>query len=138
VRNFLVDTNIVSEIHKGDRCDPKVRAWFHRTNDAQLFLSVLLFGELRRGIENRRLKDVEAARALERRRNELEMIYKNQILPVTAEIADLWGRLCLKSLMPPIDGLLAATALHHRLTLVTRNTRDVSRSGVACFNPFVA
>ena len=137
MRNFLVDTNVISEIHKGDRCAPRVRSWFYRTNDHQLFLSVLLLGELRRGIENIRLRDVAKARRLEKQRDGLEAAYSKQILPITSEIADLWGRLSPRAALPAIDGLLAATALHHRLTLVTRNTRDVARCGVDCFNPFV-
>ena len=114
-----------------------VRSWFYRTDDHQLFLSVLLLGELRRGIENVRLRDAAVARRLERQRDGLEAAYGNQILPVTSEIADLWGRLSPRALLPAIDGLMAATALRHGLTLVTRNTRDVARCGVDCFNPFV-
>jgi predicted nucleic acid-binding protein len=137
VKGFLLDTNVISELHKGEKCSPRVRAWYNRSGDHVLFLSVLILGELRRGIELLRRKDPIAARSLEKRRNELEVDYRDQILPVTAEICDLWGRLSLPAPMPAIDGLLAATALHHKLTLVTRNKRDVARSGADCFNPFV-
>jgi predicted nucleic acid-binding protein len=137
VRACLLDTNIVSELHKGKKCSPQVQAWYDRCQGSDLFLSVLVLGEIRRGIELRRLKDKPTAHRLEKRLHELEVNYQERILPITAEICDLWGRLSLHARLPSIDGLLAATALHHELTLVTRNKKDVMRSGVDCFNPFV-
>jgi predicted nucleic acid-binding protein len=137
VKGYLLDTNIVSELSKGARCAARVQAWYNRSGDRDLFLSVLVMGEIRRGIELRRIKDPAAAQSLERRRNEIEADYADQILPVSLEIAELWGRLSLQQQLPTIDGLLAATALHYRLTFVTRNKKDVERCGVDCFNPFV-
>jgi predicted nucleic acid-binding protein len=100
-------------------------------------LLVRNMGELRRGIENVRRRDARSARALEKCLRELEATYHKRILPVTADVCDIWGRLSINAPIPFIDALLAATALHHRLTLVTRNTREIARSGAKCVNPFV-
>jgi toxin FitB len=134
---WLLDTNVISELYKGERCSRRVLAWYSGAETESLFLSVLVLGEIRRGVELLRLKDAPAARPLERWLFGLETEYGERVLPITAPICDRWGRLSLRQSLPPVDGLLAATALHHRLTLVTRNTKDVERSGVDCFNPFV-
>jgi predicted nucleic acid-binding protein len=134
---FLLDSNVVSELRKGDRCAPAVWRWRQRIAIEEIFLSVLVMGELRRGIENVRHKDAVSARALEKWLRELESVYRHRILPVTSEIADVWGRLSIRSPLPILDALMAATALHHQLTLVTRNIRDVKRSGADCLDPFV-
>jgi predicted nucleic acid-binding protein len=101
-----------------------------------VFISVLTLGELRRGIELRRLKDAPAAQVLEQWFQGLKSRHEERILPITTVICDLWGRLSLRQRLPEIDGLLAATAMHHELTLATRNTSDIQRSGVDYFNPF--
>ena len=134
---YLLDTNIVSELRKGDRCNPGVRNWVADVDDDGLFVSVLVLGEIRRGIELIRRRDEIAARSLDRWLRGLERRFEERILPITAEIADRWGRLALEQPLPPIDGLLAATALHHGLTLVTRNVGHVKRSGSKVLNPFV-
>lgn len=133
---WLLDTNVLSEQRKRERCAPPVREWFASVDDEDLFTSVLVTGEIRRGIEVLRLRDAVAARTLDRWLRSLEESFAERILPVTFEISDRWGRLCPDQPLPPIDGLLAATALHHRLTLVTRNVADVARTGVDVFNPF--
>jgi predicted nucleic acid-binding protein len=134
---WLLDTNIVSELRKGSRCSERVLHWYNGVDARELFLSALVFGELRFGIENIRGRDPVAARSLERWMHGVEADFMNRILPVTTEICDVWGRLSIGSRLPSIDGLQAATALHHRLTFVTHNKRDVVRSGVDCFDPFV-
>lgn len=133
---YLLDTNVVSELRKKERCDRGVRRWLSETEAEELFLSVLVIGELRRGVERIRRRDVAAARALDRWLRGLERGYSDRILPVTLAVCERWGRLSVEQPMSPIDGLLAATALHHDLTLVTRNVADVARSGVDIFNPF--
>ena len=134
---FLLDTNILSELRKERRCKPTVMRWYESAPAEDLFTSVLVLGELRFGIENLRRRDAINARALEKWLREIESSYKPRVLPVTAEICDIWGRISISSRLPIIDALLAATALCHRLTLVTRNTRDVKRSGAECLDPFV-
>jgi len=133
---YLLDTNVVSEIRKRERCHPKVRRWFATIEDDAIFLSVLVVGEIRHGIELIRRRDEIAARALDRWLKGLERRFEDRILPVTAEICERWGRIGLDQPLPPIDGLLAATALHHDLTLVTRNTAHAVRSGADVLNPF--
>jgi toxin FitB len=133
---YLLDTNVVSEIRKGERANPGVRAWFDASEPDELFLSVLVVGELRRGVELIRRRDASTARALERWLRTLERSYAERILPVTVSICDRWGRMGLERPVPPIDGLLAATALDRRLTLVTRNEIDVAGCGADVLNPF--
>ena len=101
-----------------------------------MFLSVLVVGEIRRGIENLRRKDSAQAQTLETWFDRIIVSFGGRILPVTQEIAETWGRLSVPDRLPTADGLLAATALVHNLILVTRNTRDVARTGVKLLNPF--
>lgn len=133
--SWLLDTNVVSEIRKGRRGDPGVMRWVAGRQDAA-WLSVLTFGELRRGVELRRRKDEVAGRSLHVWLDGLIANFGNRVLPVDTRVADLWGRLNVPNPVPTVDGLIAATALVHRLTLVTRNVRDVAATGVAVFNPF--
>lgn len=135
---YLLDTNIISEIRKRERCHPRVRRWFAAVEDEALFLSVLVLGEIRRGIELIRRRDEVVGRSLDRWLRGLERRFEERVLPVTVEISDRWGRIALDQPLPPIDGLLAATALHHGLTLVTRNVNHVKRSGAEVVNPFAA
>jgi toxin FitB len=136
MKGYLLDTNVVSELRKGKRANPKVLAWFQTIPDEELFLSVLVLGEIRTGIERIRPSDPTQARALERWLNGLESTYADRLLSITADIADKWGR--LSAFNPPsvIDCLLAATAQENDLSLVTRNIQDVSRTGVRILNPF--
>lgn len=132
---YLLDTCIISELRK-PRCDPGVAIWMAGIHPDEVFLSVLTLGEIRRGIELYRAKDPKAARALERWLLGLEAHYAARILPITSAITDRWGRLCLDQPLPVSDGLIAATGLEHKLTVVTRNVSDFQRSGVATLNPF--
>jgi predicted nucleic acid-binding protein len=131
----LLDTNIVSELRKGDRADAGLRAWFAEADEESLYTSVLVVGELRRGIESIRRRDVPSALALEHWLAALTDGFADRILPVDQAVADRWGRLNVPDPVPTVDGLLAATALVHGLTLVTRNTRDVSRTGAPLLDP---
>lgn len=133
---YLLDTNVLSEIRKGERCNASVKRWFAEVEDDTLFLSVLVVGEIRRGIELIRRRDAATGRALDRWLRGLERRFEERILPVTADICDRWGRIGLEQPLPPIDGLLAATALHHGLTVVTRNVAHTRRSGAQVLNPF--
>ena len=133
---FLLDTNVVSELRKRERCAPKVDAWARTVPRNQDFLSVLVAGELRRGAALKRRSDPAAADALEKWIARLTELYGERILPVTLEVAETWGELGAVRPIPPEDGLLAATALVHGLTLVTRNIKDVEGLGVSFLNPW--
>jgi predicted nucleic acid-binding protein len=133
VKGFLLDTNVVSEARKGARAHPSVVRWIRAHRD-RLFLSVLVTGEIRRGIETIRRRDSKAATALERWLRDVETQFEERVLPVDAMVADRWGRLAADRPVATIDGLLAATALVHGLTLATRNV-DVRVTGVPCVDP---
>ncbi|MGH7790088.1 MAG: type II toxin-antitoxin system VapC family toxin [Candidatus Binatia bacterium] len=133
---FLLDTNVLSELRKGERCNASVRRWFLAVDADDLYVSVLVIGEIRRGIELLRRRDLPAATALDRWLSELERRFADHILPVTLEVCRVWGGMSLARPLAPIDGLLAATAVHHGMTLVTRNVGDVARSGAAVVDPF--
>jgi hypothetical protein len=134
--SYLLDSNIVSELRKRERADPRVREWFEGTEDAELFLSVLTLGELRRGIESVHRRDKPRALALNRWFHALVIGYEDRILPIDQKVAEEWGRLNAVATLPAVDGLLAATARVHGLTVATRNTKDIARTGVPCVNPF--
>jgi hypothetical protein len=133
----LLDTNVISELRKGPRANAKLRGWFGSVGDATLYLSVLVVGELRQGIEGVRRRDATAAANLERWLGELVGHYAERILPIDAAIAERWGRLNVPDPIAAVDGMLAATALVHSLTLVTRNVRHVRHTGVRHVDPFV-
>jgi len=136
VSGWLLDTNIVSELRKKERANANVRAWYEAIDAGAIWLSVLVVGEIRRGIETLRRRDERSARALDRWAGRLEREHDSRILPVDRAIALEWGRLDAAFGLSPIDGLLAATARVHGLTLATRNTKHVLRIGVRCVNPF--
>ena len=136
MKGFLIDTNVLSELRKGARADVNVRRWFEGIDDNSIFLSVLVTGEIRRGIESIRKRDARAALALERWLDNVMEAYSERVLPVDAATADEWGRLDARGTLPVVDGLLAATARVHDLTLVTRNVKDVVRTGIDMLDPF--
>ena len=104
--------------------------------EAGRFLSVLTLGEIRRGIESVRRRDPDGAAALDRWLGSLAELHEDRILPLDRAIAEEWGRLNVSDPLPVVDGLLAATARIAGMTLATRNTSDVERTGVSCVNPF--
>lgn len=136
--SWLVDTNVLSELRKGPRANAGVRRWLAEARDDELFTSVLVLGEVRRGIESIRRRDVPSAVALEQWLLRLTETFADRVLAIDEAVADRWGALNVPDPLPTVDGLLAATALTHALTLVTRNLRDVARTGVACVDPFGA
>ena len=131
---YLLDTNIISEIRKGPRCHPNVAAWYSNLEGESLYLSVLVLGEIRKGIEGLRGRDAWKANELDLWLEQLQTSFQSQILPVDIALSQEWGRLSSLHTVPVIDGLLAATA--HRLVLVTRNTRDFEDLGIRLINPF--
>jgi|SRR5208283_2292496 len=132
---YLLDTCIVSELRKPS-INPGVSSWVSGIRADEAYLSVLTIGEIRAGIELHRLRNPFGAGNLERWLIGLETHYAERILTITARIADRWGRLSPRQPLPASDGLIAATALEHGLTVVTRNVVDFQRSGVNTLNPF--
>ena len=133
--SYLLDTNVVSELRKRDP-NPDVLAWYATVTSAELFLSVLTIGEIRLGIERLRRKDELQADVLEQWLRGLHVTYQDHLIEVDADVAEEWGWLNVLDPLPVIDGLLAASAKIRGWTLVTRNTADLQRSGVALLNPF--
>jgi len=133
---YLLDTNVVSELKKGSRCHPGVAAWFEQVDDGELYLSVLVVGELERGIARIRRRDSASAEKLENWLRDLTEAYEDRILPITLPISRIWGSYGVQRPIPTVDGLLAASAQYHGLVFVTRNTKDVSATGATCMNPF--
>ncbi|HKO09756.1 MAG TPA: type II toxin-antitoxin system VapC family toxin [Alphaproteobacteria bacterium] len=134
---FLLDTNVVSETRKV-RADSGVIAFLSAADAAGLFLSVLTLGELRKGVEAKRRSDPVAADRLGAWVDGIETTFADRVLPVDAAIARRWGELSAGRSLPVIDTLIAATAIGHGLTLVTRNTRDLRSTGVALLDPWQA
>lgn len=131
---YLLDTNIISELRK-----PKphggVLAWFETVRNADIYLSAVTLGEIQAGIENTRERDHQKAEAIERWA--LQLIDTQKILPMSAGVFRIWAKLMHKqsdSLYE--DAMIAATALEHKLLVVTRNLKDFERFPVKCFNPF--
>ena len=135
---FLLDTNILSELRKKERCNPGVKTWFAGIDDSSIHLSILVTGEIRKGIELKRAKDATQALQLELWLMKIEAHYFGKILPLDAETCDIWGKLNAIRPLPVIDSLLAATAIQHDLMLVTRNVRDMEGTSVKLLNPFAA
>jgi toxin FitB len=134
--HLLLDTNVVSEMRKGEQANGHFQRWMSHARDQEAYLSVLVVGELWRGIEGRRRRDPRAGDSLERWVINLLRQFEDRILPVSEAIAKCWGSLSAPDRLPVVDGLLAATAIVHDLVLVTRNTQDVARTGVRLLNPF--
>jgi len=134
--SYLLDTNVISELRKGQRADANVTAWFADVADEEIFLSVLTIGEIRRGTESVRRRDPDAAASLDSWLARLSEAHTERILPIDRAIGEEWGRMNVPDPLPVIDGLLAATARVLGLTLATRNVADVESTGVELFNPF--
>jgi predicted nucleic acid-binding protein len=134
--SYLIDTNVISELRKGKRANPAVASWFEGLADDEVFLSALTLGEIRRGIESIRRRDSAAAGVLESWLGRIAEAHRDRIVAVDRAIAEEWGRMNTPDPLSVVDGLLAATAKVVGLTLATRNTDDIARSGVSFFNPF--
>ena len=136
--SYLVDTNAISELVHA-RPDKRVAEWFDRAAPESLHVSVLTLGELRKGVETlpagARKGRIEAWLAAE-----LPAWFEDRVLPIDAAVADAWGRLLAHSARPvaAVDSLIAATALTHRLRVVTRNVADFRFPGPGVVNPWEA
>ena len=132
---YLLDTNVISETRK-TRADKGVLAFLSAAETAGLFLSVLTLGELRKGVAAKHRTDPAAADRLVAWVDGIETTFADRVLPIDAAIARCWGELSANRSLPVIDTLIAATAISHGLTLVTRNTRDVEATGVQLVDPW--
>jgi predicted nucleic acid-binding protein len=138
VTGFLLDTNVLSEFSRTGEPDQHVDRWLKTTAEGSLFVSVLTFAEIRRGIEL--LPFGKRRTQLEQWQDEVVVSFETRLLPVTKTIADRWALLSAQAQrrgtsLASIDGLIAATALEHDLTLATRNVKDFVGVGVTIFNP---
>ncbi len=136
---FLVDTNCISELVRA-KPEPRVVQWFEDVDEKLLYLSVLTLGEIRKGVAGlapgKQRTRLETWLELELRNR-----FNDRLLPVDYEIADRWGLLSAQAKLrgqslAVVDGLLAATALHHNLTIVTRNTADFAQTQVSIVSPW--
>jgi len=134
--SYLIDTNVISELRKGRRCDANVARWFDSVGDEEIFLSVLTIGELRRGVELIRRRDPVSAESLDTWLAQVLSTHAGRFLPVDSSVAEQWGELNVPNPVPVVDGLLAATAIVNGLTLATRNVGNIAGTGVPCLNPF--
>jgi len=135
---YSIDTNVIFELRKGAHCDASVAAGWSKVNEDDLWLSALVIGEIRRGIELASKRDPQKALALETWLQKIVTGFDDRILPVDMKVAQEWGRLNAIRPLPVIDALLAATARANDLTFVTRNGKDVAGVGIEIFNPFEA
>lgn len=136
---YLIDTNVISEARKGAAANPGVRRFFRdcATQGSKIWLSVITVGELRRGVDLIRHRG-DTAQA-ERLQNWLAGVlreHQHAILNFDLDAAQLWGRLRVPHPENSLDKQIAAIALLHELTVVTRNTADFAGTGVALLNPF--
>jgi predicted nucleic acid-binding protein len=136
--NYLIDTNVISEL-ASIRPNANVISWFEQISSEAAFLSVLTLGEIRKGIE--KVKDNKRKkRLLIWFEHDLIKMFSERILAISVEVADRWGRLLqcqVTRTIPAIDSLIAATALHYDMTLVTRNMNDfVDCPGLEIINPW--
>ena len=136
---YLVDTNVISEARKKSKANKGVREFFTPAveDETRMFISVVTAGELRRGVEMIRHRgDLRQANRLEKWLETLLFEYKDHILDIDQDIAQLWGRLRVPHPENALDKQIAATALIYDLTVVTRNHKDFSKTGVRLLNPF--
>jgi toxin FitB len=138
---FLLDTNCISELVRSNP-EPRVLQWMDAADESLLYLSVLTLGEIRKGLamlpQSKRRTQLETWLELE-----LRVRFSGRILPIDASIADRWGLLAADAkrkgkALSAIDGLLAATALQHNLTLVSRNLSDFANTPAPLLNPWEA
>lgn len=136
--SYLLDTNVLSELRKPVR-NRGLLDWLATTHQAEHFVSVLTIGELHRGVSRLRDRgDRRQAEVIERFVRGTERRFAARILPITSDIAVEWGRQAHGSSIPSIDGLIAATAMVHRMAVVTRNSRDFEPTGAEVLDPFTA
>lgn len=130
---YLVDTNIISDARRNI---PEALTWMQSTPREEIYLSVVTLGEIARGIARKERSDPRTAEMFVRWLAKLRTSHKGRILPITDVIAIEWGRIVAQRPRGEADGLIAATAIVHGLTVVTRNVRDFADTGVSYLNPW--
>lgn len=133
--SYLLDTNVLSEAR---RRSPPAVAWLQAVDPGDLFVSVITIGEIAKGIAVRERTDPVAAATLERWLGGLRHAYADRILPIDDGVATAWGQLMARRTFSVPDGLIAATARVHNLSVVTRNASDFADAGVDVVNPWAA
>ena len=133
---FLIDTVVLSELRKRER-NPGVESWIASQRSTDLYLSAITIGEIERGIAQQQRKDPEFAQLRLTGLDKVLMLYEERILPVGLPACRRWGRLSAAIGHDSADLLIAATALEHGLTVVTRNVRHFEPTGVPVFNQFL-
>jgi len=135
---YLIDTNVISDARKGKKANPGVQRFFQTIDAADIYLSVQTIGEIRRGLENIRNRgDMPQTKKLEQWLELIATNYADRILEFDKECAQVWGKLMSPHHQNPIDKQIAAIALIHDLTVVTRNVNDFRGTGVRLNNPFL-
>jgi predicted nucleic acid-binding protein len=132
---YLIDTVVLSELRKPQR-DPAVVAWFEQQRTTDLFVSIISIGEIERGIARQHTTDPGFAAALAAWLDRVLTLYGEQILPFDLKTARRWGQFSAAIGNDNADLMIAATALEHGLTVVTRNVSDIALTGVTTLNPF--
>ena len=131
---FLIDTDVLSALRKRKR-HPEIAQWIEKQRSADLYLSVVSVGEIERGIERQQRRDPVHAHALAAWLDSVLALYGERILAVDLSAARRWGRLSGVLGHEGADLLIAATALEHGLTVVSRNVRHFEPTGVAVLDP---
>jgi len=134
--NVLIDTNVVSELKRGRKAAPRVVTWFSSMPPERVFTSVVVLGEIRRGIELVARRDKTQAELLERWYASMRRRLGERVLPVDEPVMSTWARISVPDMLPAYDGLIAATALVHDLIVATRDAADYRRAGVPVIDPW--
>lgn len=134
--NVLVDTNVVSELKRGRKAAPPVVTWFSTLAPEDVFTSVIVLGEIRRGIELVARRDKTHADILDRWYASMRRRLGERVLSIDEAVMSTWARISVPDMLPAYDGLIAATALVHDLTVATRDVASYLRVGVPVIDPW--